>query len=331
MALPESTPGTLYSLFEVFAAVGVAWCRLTGEETPARRMEVRIIARDRSSFRSAAGPPIAADTGLADAPAADAVVVTDLELTGDPRGRWGAEAEWLRGQFARGAMACSVCTGSLFLAESGILDGHEATTHWSATGIFRDCYPGVRLRPERILCPAGPEHRIVTSGGAASWEDLALSLIGRFCGEAETVRISKIFLLGDHSDGQLPFSAMGRPRRHEDPVIAECQAWIADHYDADCPVACMVQRSGLSERTFKRRFKQATGYAPIDYIQSLRIEEAKQMLETSVAPTDAVARVVGYDDPTFFRRLFKRRTGVTPARYRRRIMAVSSRARGARL
>jgi transcriptional regulator GlxA family with amidase domain len=84
----------------------------------------------------------------------------------------------------------------------------------------------------------------------------------------------------------------------------------------------MVARSGLPARTFKRRFRAATGYAPLDYVQTLRIEEAKQLLETTGEPTDAVAHQVGYDDPAFFRRLFKRRTGVTPARYRQRFQSV---------
>src|SRR5690606_13017428 len=184
-------------------------------------------------------------------------------------------------------------------------------------------YPAVRLRPERILCPDGPEHRIITGGGASSWEELALYLIARCCGEAEAVRIAKIFVLGDRSEGQLPFAAMGRPRRHDDAVIGTCQAWIAEHYPVPNPVARMVERSGLSERTFKRRFKAATGYAPVDYVQALRIEEAKQLLETTREPTDAIARQVGYEDPAFFRRLFKRRTGITPARYRQRFQSLA--------
>ena len=216
-----------------------------------------------------------------------------------------------------------MCTGSVLLAEAGLLDGREATTHWSAAGLFSAWYPSVRLRPERILAPAGPEHRIITSGGAASWEDLALYLIARFCGEAEAVRTAKIFLFGDRSEGQLPYAAMARPRRHEDAVIARCQAWIAGHYAADNPVTRMVAQSGLPERSFKRRFKAATGYAPVDYVQTLRIEEAKQLLETTADPTDAVAHQVGYEDPAFFRRLFKRRTGVTPARYRQRFQSIA--------
>lgn len=325
LALAETTPAALYGLVEVFAAVGVTWSALTGEQARTRRMETRIVARGKEPFASPVGPPIMLQAVLSDSGSADVVVVTDLALSPGLRtlGRWAEEAAWLRAQFERGAIVCSVCTGSLLLAEAGLLDKLEATTHWSAAPIFRECYPNVHLRPERILCPAGREHRIITSGGAAAWEDLALYLIARFCGEAEAIRIAKIFLLGDRTDGQLVFSSMGRPRRHEDAVIGDCQAWIVDNYAAPNPVARMVERSGLTERTFKRRFKSATGYAPVDYVQALRIEEAKQLLETTADTTDDIALAVGYEDPAFFRRLFKRRTGVTPARYRKRFQAIT--------
>lgn len=331
LALPESTPAALYGLFEVFASVGVTWSQLTGAPARGRRMEPRIVARTGEPFISAIGMPIAPQRALADVARTDVVVVTDLTVRADadPQGRWPAEAAWVRDHLAKGALVCSVCTGSLFLAEAGLLDGLEATTHWSAADVFRRHYPAVRLRPERILCPAGPEHRVITGGGASSWEDLALHLIARFCGEEEAVRTAKIFVLGDRSDGQLPFSAMGPARRHDDAVIGRCQVWIADHYAAANPVARMVETSGLPERTFKRRFKAATGYAPVDYVQALRIEEAKQLLETTGEPTEAVAHVVGYEDPAFFRRLFKRRTGITPARYRQRFQSFARLRRGA--
>jgi transcriptional regulator GlxA family with amidase domain len=322
LALGETTASTLYGLHEVFSAVGVAWAELTGETgepDATRRMAPRIVAAGTQGFTTDIGIPIAPQASIDEVGRSDIVIVTDLALPpdSDPRGKWPREAAWLRGQFEGGALVCSVCTGAVFLAEAGVLDGCEATTHWSAAGLLTACYPAVRVRPERILCPAGPGHRVITCGGVSSWEDLALHLVARYCGAAEAVRIAKLFVIGDRSDGQLPFSAMGT-RSHEDAVIGQCQQWIAEHYAGPNPVARMVARSGLAERTFKRRFRIATGYAPVDYVQALRMEEAKQILETSDAPTDAVAQAVGYEDPAFFRRLFKRLTGITPARYRQR-------------
>ncbi|MCW5633730.1 MAG: helix-turn-helix domain-containing protein [Rubrivivax sp.] len=320
LAVPQTTPAALYGLWEVFAAVGVAWGRLTGEQAPARRIQARVVASRREPFTASLGVPIVPASSLASAAASDLVIVSDLSLAPheDARGLWPAEASWLRARFERGAAVASVCTGSVLLAEAGLLDGWPATTHWAARSIFERCYPQVDLRPERILCPAGPEQRIVTSGGSAAWADLALYVIARYCGQPEAQRIAKIFVLGDHSDGQLPFATMTGHRYHEDGLIHRCQAWAADHYASRNPVAEMMARARLPARTFARRFAKATGYTPLGYVHALRVEEAKQMLETSDAPVEQIAHEVGYGDPAFFRRLFKRRTGITPARYRQR-------------
>jgi transcriptional regulator GlxA family with amidase domain len=326
LALPETTPGAVYGLHEVFSAVGATWSQLTGEpDLPVRRFRPAILSADGASFASPSGARIAVEGSIREAAAYDIVVVTDLavDLASSPRGRWPEEVAWLKRQFAGGALACSVCTGSVFLAEAGMLDGEEATTHWAAAPVFRDHYPSVRLCPARILCPAGPEHRVVTGGGSSSWADLALYLVARYCGEAEARRMARAFLIGDRSEGQMPFAAMARPRQHEDGAVGAAQLWIADHYTAPNPVARMAERAGLPERTFTRRFRKATGYGPVEYVQALRIEEAKQMLETTDEPTDAVALAAGYADPVFFRRLFKRQVGVSPARYRQRFAGIA--------
>ncbi len=173
-----------------------------------------------------------------------------------------------------------------------------------------------------MLVSAGAEHRPVTAGASASWTDLALYLVARFCGEEEARRTAKVFLFGDRSDGQLPFAARVRPPQHDDAAVAAAQRWVADHYAASNPVAAMTRCSGLAQRTFKRRFQVATGYAPLDYVQSLRIEEAKQILETTDQPIDSISGEVGYCEPAAFRHLFKRTTGISPLQYRQRFRKV---------
>lgn len=331
IALPEASGAVIYSIREVMASVGTAWESLTGEPYRGRSLDVRIVAGSAHPTTCAMAVPVHPEHAFAHAGHHDIVIVPDLAVDAgfDPRGRWAEAAGWVRDQYDRGAVICSVCTGSLLLAEAGLLDGLEATTHWGARRVFEAAYPAVRLVPERILVPTGPEHRIITSGGSASWADLALYLVARFCGRAQAVRTAKVFVLGDRSDGQLPFSAMMRPRRHGDAAIDDCQAWIAEHYATASPVGAMIERSGLAGRTFKRRFRSATGYTPIEYVQTLRVEEAKHLLETTALSTEEVGSVVGYADPSSFRRLFKRLTGVSPARYRQRFGSIGELAEGA--
>lgn len=324
VAVPEASGAVLYGIREVMMSVENAWESLTGERDRGRPVEVVIVAGSPGRVECHPGVPVRPDTGFSSARHFDVVIVPDLAVYTDfnPRGRWPLAAEWLRRQHDWGAVTCSVCTGSILLAEAGLLDGLPATTHWGASRVFETCYPSVRLAPERILVPAGPEHRVITSGGSASWSDLVLYLIARFCGREQAVRTAKVYVLGDRSDGQLPYSAMMRPRRHGDRAIDACQSWISEHYDMPSPVTAMISQSGLAERTFKRRFRAATGYTPIEYVQTLRVEEAKHLLETTPMPADQVGAAVGYQDPSSFRRVFKRLTGISPARYRQRFSSI---------
>jgi transcriptional regulator GlxA family with amidase domain len=111
---------------------------------------------------------------------------------------------------------------------------------------------------------------------------------------------------------------MPKSIQHDDAVVHDCQEWAADNYAVLDPVSTMIERSGLPSTTFARRFRRATGYRPIDYVHTLRVEEAKEMLERSDASIDRIGHDVGYEDPASFRRLFKRKAGVTPSNYRRR-------------
>lgn len=320
VALPESSAAVIYGLHEVFASVGMAWEMLTGQRRPARAMSPRIVAATKAPFASSLGVPLNPDATFEETSGSAIVIVPDLALTevADIPGMGGEARRWLRREFDAGAVVCSVCTGSVLLAAAGLLDGRDATSHWSACPIFEREFPKVRLHPERILVPAGPDQRIITSGGSASWTELALYLVARFSGEAEARRTAKLFLFGDRTDGQLPFAMLARPRQHADRQVSDCQAWIASNYSAPKPVESMIQQSGLPARTFARRFKRATGYTPIAYVQTLRVEEAKQMLEATDEPVETISGEVGYSDEAAFRRLFKRLTGISPGRYRQK-------------
>ena len=324
ITLPETAPAGLYSMLEVFSCVGEVWEQLTGKEATPVRFQVDVVTEHPGSQTCALGVPVTSDATFASEETYDLVLVPDVLVSEelDPVSQWPAAASWIRSNYEAGAVVGSACTGALVLAETGLLDGEEATTHWGIVSTFQTRFPNVDLRPKRVLILSGPDQRILTAGGASSWAELALYLISHYCGRPEAVRIAKVFLLGDLSEGQLPFAAVTRPQAHNDAIIDTCQLWIAEHYDVSSPVEQVTEYSGLNPRTFKRRFRAATGCTPIDYIQTLRIEESKYLLETSDMPTDQVGEEVGYEDPASFRRLFKRKTGVTPAQYRRRFQQI---------
>lgn len=180
----------------------------------------------------------------------------------------------------------------------------------------------MQVRPQRALVVSGVEHRLVMAGGGTSWLDLTLYLIARSVGVDAAMQVARINLIDWHTIGQQPFARLARSRQVNDAVIARCQEWIAEHYDEPSPVASMVRLSGLAERSFKRRFQQATGMPPLEYVHTLRLEEAKQMLEAGDQPIEAIANEVGYEDAGFFSRLFQRQVNLTPAQYRKRFGAM---------
>jgi transcriptional regulator GlxA family with amidase domain len=210
----------------------------------------------------------------------------------------------------------------MLLAEAGLLDGQDATTHWAWCDALRERHPSVKVREQRALVVTGEGQRLVMAGGGTTWLDLAIYLIARSVGVEAAMQVARINLIDWHAAGQQPYARLARSRQVEDAVIARCQAWIAEHYPEPNPVSAMVRLSGLAERSFKRRFQQATGMPPLEYVHALRIEEAKQMLEAGEEPVEAVAHEVGYEDAAFFSRLFRRKVNLGPAQYRKRFGAL---------
>ena len=320
LAAPETSASVLYGLYDVLSTVGPMWPDMTAAETGDALLEVSIVASTGKPFRCFGNILVEPHAAVANVDQADAVIVCDMytPIDAPPRGRYAIEIEWLRRMHERGALLASVCSGSLILAESGLLDGRSCAGHWAYRDLFTSTYPRIRFVPGAILDVSSEVDGLITAGGTSAWQDLALHLISRFCGPEHAVRTAKVYLLAGHEDGQLPFSAMTRPVRTEDAAILECLAWIADNYATPTPVTAMTEQAGLTRRTFARRFQAATGRRPIDHVHALRIESARVLLETGRVGVDDVGYSVGYEDATFFRRLFKRTTGMTPAAYRRK-------------
>ena len=240
----------------------------------------------------------------------------------DIGGRYPELMAWIRRKYAEGTTLYSACSGALMLAETGLLDGCEATSHWGYRELFSRRYPRVRFRPQPNLVFADAAGRIVTAGGTTSWHDLAIHIISRHCSPGEALRIAKVYLLKWHGEGQLPYATLVRRVPHADSVVRTCEDWLGENFRDTDAIKQVVGLANIPERTLKRRFKMATGTTLIEHLQNLRIEEAKRLLESGQLPVDEISAAVSYEDASFFRRLFKRRTGLTPSEYRRMFQPV---------
>ena len=324
LAVPESTASTLYGMSDLLASAGRDWALLVeGRQSPQPIRPVIVAARA-GRMELTSGHVIQVESSLADCPPVDVVAIPDLAMLPDEdvAGRRPGEVAWLAGRFAQGATLASACTGGFLIAATGLLDGHDATTHWLYCEAFARRHPRIRVQPGRALVISGENQRIVMAGGGISWHDLALFLIARALGTEEAMRAARLHLIDWHEVGQQPFATLTRNRQVDDALVVRAQEWVGEHYTANAPVAEMVSRSGLAERSFKRRFARATGMSPLEYVHTVRLEEAKHLLETTDLPVEAVANDVGYEDASFFSRLFRRKVGLTPARYRRRFGAM---------
>jgi transcriptional regulator GlxA family with amidase domain len=232
-------------------------------------------------------------------------------------GRYPDLLTWIRQKHRAGAAIYTACSGSVLLAATGLLNGREATSHWGYQDLFRDRFPEVKFRPEPSLVFADRAARIVTAGGTTSWHDLALHIISRHCSPGEALRVAKVYLLKTHPEGQLPYATLVRRQPHADSAVRAAEAWLGEHFADAHAVAGAVEASSIPERSLKRRFKTATGVTLIEYVQNLRVEAAKSSLETTDEPFEEISLQTGYENAAFFRKVFKRSTGLSPAEYRR--------------
>lgn len=322
---PLAGTSVLFSILDVLASVGRDWEMLHGLPAQVPVFQVSLRTSDGAPYWDVNGRKITPDAMLNEEPQPDLIIVPDMHF--DPNGGfpegYRKMADWIVAAYERGAIVTSVCSGAVLLAGARLLDGKEATTHWGYAEMLGRNFPEVKVCRERILVPAGEGHRVVTAGGASAWADLMLYLIARFAGADEARRIAKLYLIDPHSEGQLTYASLTSGRQHDDQLIAEAQVWAARNYDAPSPVAAMAERAQMTERGFLQRFKKATGQAPTDYIQTLRIEEAKQLLETTAMPIEDISGEVGYSEPSSFRSAFRKRVGVSASAYRKKWQALA--------
>ncbi|MFJ7074095.1 GlxA family transcriptional regulator [Streptomyces sp. NPDC098781] len=243
---------------------------------------------------------------------ADTVIVPGRFDYGSPPPEKALEA--LRAAAARGSRIASICSGAFTLAQAGLLDGHAATTHWMATGLLAERHPKVEVRPDVLYVDNG---RLLTSAGASAGLDLCLHMIRQDLGSAVAADAARLMVMPlEREGGQAQFIVHEQPPVPQGSVIEPVLTWIEEHLGQELSLESMAARSGLSERTFSRRFHEQTGTTPLQWLLRARVRRAQYLLETTDDPVERVAHQAGFGSPTAFRERFKRVTGTTPHGYR---------------
>jgi transcriptional regulator GlxA family with amidase domain len=333
VALPEVTASVTYGMLDLFCSAGRDWGLITTGAPGTPAVEAEIVSAHGEAIEVVNGAVIRATRGLGPR-RYDVVCVPELAVSPQSNldGRFQTEIAWIKKQFAGGAIVATACSGAVLLAAAGLLDGLEATTHWAYCDALERRYPTIRVLRDRALVASGVGQRLVMAGGGTTWLDLTLYLLSRIVNVEAAMQVARMNLIDWHDLGQEPYAHLVSARQVNDAAIARCQEWIAKRPAIKAPVASMIRLSGLPERTFKRRFQKAAGMSPLEYVHALRLERAKTLLETTELKLSELAEKVGYEDATFFSRLFRRAVGLTPAEYRRRFgslrRAVSGRTDG---
>ncbi len=222
---------------------------------------------------------------------------------------------WIRDQHARGAEIAAVCTGVGLLAATGLLDNRPATSHWGVIMAYRKRFPRVRFQPENLITES---EGLYCGGGVYSALDLSLYLVERYCGHEVALETARSLVIQPPRIWQSSYAIPEAPFNHGDDRIRDVEAWMHEHYAERFRFEALAARYGMSQRSLDRRFREATGITPLNYLHALRINAAKRHLETGTKSVNEICYAVGYEDLPFFRKLFVRHTSLTPSDYRNR-------------
>ncbi|MFJ9667877.1 GlxA family transcriptional regulator [Streptomyces sp. NPDC101219] len=276
---------------------------------------------DGAPVRTSSGLTLAADHALDDAPAPHTLLVPGGPGTRhrpDP-----ALLDWLRRHGPRAERLVSVCSGALLLADAGLLEGRRATTHWSLCDRLARDHPGVEVDPDPIFVRDG---HLATSAGVTAGIDLALALVEEDLDRDTALTIARhlvVFLRRPGNQAQFSAQLAAQTARRE--PLREVQRWITEHPGDDLSVESLAARARLSPRHFARAFREETGSTPGRYVDRVRLEHARRLLEDTADGVEEVSRASGYGTPEAMRRAFLKALGTAPAEYRRRFRPAGAR------
>jgi len=311
--IEASFASTSIGPLEVFHSAGRLWNALHGD-TPEPRFKVQVVSIDGKRVNTQCDLGLVPECAIEDVKKTDIIMLpaSGLDIQ-DHIAHSTALLPWLREWHSRGAYIAGICTGVAFLAESGLLDGRQATTHWAVAGLLEQRYPQIHWRPEQFVTEDG---QMFCSGGVYASIDLSLYLVEKFCGHEIALKCARSLLLSMPRSRQSGYAMLRISLPHSDHKIRELEEYLQASLERDISIDYLAERVGMGPRNFVRRFKAATGHAPGAYLQLLRIAAARDLLENDSAPVAVVSGRIGYSDVAFFRRLFKRHTGLTPSDYR---------------
>lgn len=302
---------TLMQAKDFFHMAGIRYARQQGlgDQPP---FEILLVSPDGQPVNSFSNVRVPVDGGLE---ACDVIILPAFWDDFDALSRrYPQVLDWLRLQHAGGTAICGEASGVFWMAEAGLLDGKEATTYWRFFREFAERFPKVLLNQDKHLSDAD---NLYCAGGVTSACDLYIYLIERYCGAGVAQGVARDILYEvqrSYTPGRIGF---GGQKLHQDVTVLQIQHWLEEHYADKFRFEDVAREHGMSIRNFMRRFQGATGDKPLHYLQRLRIETAKSLLSSTRKSIKTISYEVGYDDASFFARLFRQHTELSPNQYRR--------------
>jgi AraC family transcriptional activator FtrA len=272
----------------------------------------QVCAAEPGPLHATGGFQLLAEGGLERLRKADVVIVPGWRGIHTPVPE--ALIKALRSAYHRGARLVSFCSGVFVLAATGLLDGRRATTHWRYAPHLAERYPQIRVEPDVLYVD---EDRLLTSAGSAAALDLSLHLVRRDYGPRIANQVARRLVIPPHRDGgQAQF--IDRPLQEEGAALAALFDWMRRNLRRELPILILAKKANMSQRTFLRRFEEATGTTPKDWIVNERLKRARELLEASAMPVERVAEECGFGSADTLRHHFRVRVKLSPRRYRDR-------------
>ncbi len=314
LGLYNTMATTIFGPMDILNQAGRLWNRVSKcQQTPF--FEVTIASVDGQPIRSVNNIQIQPHCSINQIQQTDLIIIASATYIGKILEQNPELVPWIRHHYDQGAHVASICTGVFLLAETGLLDGKSATLHWGFTEIFRKRYPQVSLEQDKMYIDHG---RLYCSAGVSAGMDLSLYLVEKFCGRKAAVESAKTMVLDMGRERQTPYNCFFVPKDHGDSLIVKAQEWIELHQTEAIDYNWLAQKFRMSRRSLERRFKNAVGVTPLGYLQKLRVESAKHLLEEGTQTFNEITYQVGYEDISFFRKIFIRLTGLRPKEYQQR-------------